>query len=780
MTRMTSHLPIGGPWSLWRTVCLRGSGFPLARVDALTASTAARAADAWVAKERDGAPDVDDARAQALLAFEVDARMWRAAIRDAARDPLLREALAWQNPSFIQTCLDPLLKQPESANDARSRHKELAIATYLQRYCAKNDTIGFFGPVGWGEIGGQGLAVTPGPSLLARQSVYWEGWAIRVLAELAAEQRDLRIHAAPRRLPHARIEGQTLFYGVDQTTELEPLYARVLAACDGERSALSISHELSPDTDDVCEILDELKEQNLVAWTFELPNAGAHPEQMLASMFENIPAGEEVRANLARLEAAREAVQASAGDAAEVAAAQARCAAAFREITQRASERLGGQAYAGRTLLYNDARRDLELRIGEDVIAALAPALELVLHSARWFTFVVASRYRSALEACHATLGGGRIGWPRFWRDARALFVGDAGTGSIVGDTRVELQARWAELLRVDDEPHRIARSAGTLRTAVRDAFAAPHPGWPSARHHAPDVMMLAGGDGPRFVLGEMHVGMNALTNFVFVKEHPDPNALIRMREQDLPRAAIAPVWSDRRTRADFYSLSGHDYDLEVGRARSWRARSQVVSESELVVEATGNGLVVTTLDGRVSFDVIAFVEHHLIAESYAHFQLLPARAHSPRVTIDETAIARETWRIDPKACDFPAGKTIADRFLLARRFAARLGLPRRVFVRIPEETKPVYIDFDAPVLVEALAKLARRASAMTLVEMLPGVESCWLLDVQGRAYTSELRLAAVDDEPFPHYPGRGGAVSADDAAGQATGSTATKRSSAV
>jgi hypothetical protein len=68
-----------------------------------------------------------------------------------------------------------------------------------------------------------------------------------------------------------------------------------------------------------------------------------------------------------------------------------------------------------------------------------------------------------------------------------------------------------------------------------------------------------------------------------------------------------------------------------------------------------------------------------------------------------------------------------------------------------PGELKPIYVDFDSPVLTRILCRQLRRASAgfpgrpVRFTEMLPGPDDCWLADQDGRRYTSELRLVAVD-----------------------------------
>jgi hypothetical protein len=107
---------------------------------------------------------------------------------------------------------------------------------------------------------------------------------------------------------------------------------------------------------------------------------------------------------------------------------------------------------------------------------------------------------------------------------------------------------------------------------------------------------------------------------------------------------------------------------------------------------------------------------------------------------------------------DFAAEKDEAMRFVRTRKWAAALGLPRYVFAKSDAEEKPVYVDFTSPIYVNALAKMVRRTNAaerlpdktITVVEMLPGHEDLWLTDHEGNRYTSELRLAWVDDQRSP------------------------------
>jgi hypothetical protein len=109
-------------------------------------------------------------------------------------------------------------------------------------------------------------------------------------------------------------------------------------------------------------------------------------------------------------------------------------------------------------------------------------------------------------------------------------------------------------------------------------------------------------------------------------------------------------------------------------------------------------------------------------------------RAHQPRVLIDRLVIAREQWSMTPPEMPFAQ---LSDAF-------ARSSLGE----------KPLYVDLHSPPLVDLLAKRVRDLRDesepwLTISEMLPGPDGCWLHDRDGRRLTSEIRLTAVDTRPW-------------------------------
>jgi hypothetical protein len=135
-------------------------------------------------------------------------------------------------------------------------------------------------------------------------------------------------------------------------------------------------------------------------------------------------------------------------------------------------------------------------------------------------------------------------------------------------------------------------------------------------------------------------------------------------------------------------------------------------------------------------------------------FDLVPPGAHVPRVTIDDLVVSRETWRLAVTEAAFAGTTDERTRYLQARAWAAAHGLPRHVFCRFTGERKPIYADLTSLASIDLISRSLRRArrhageeATLTVSEMLPAPDQAWLTDAQGRRYTTELRVVAVDQE---------------------------------
>ena len=818
----------GSAWRVWRWTCLRGPGFPATFVRRLVATDAAATADEVSASQerfdrareaalealirelaartgdeatalreatklvrkgrvpaetgtaadeairtlRGAAAELASARSRFLEVFEASRMTVLDAARALAREPRLREAITWQNRAVIRTGLDSFAHS-EGKTSRICRNEDL-VASYLQRYATKNDSIGFFGPIGWShfETTGPALVARPGPQLLASRSVHFEQWPIDAIASKVASDPRFAPWMIPRRFPFVRVTGTTAASPVNGRHELTPEQVLVLAACDGEATAkevaasLAIAHPgLLGAASRVFDALGQLREAKLIAWTFELPLTW-DADRVLRGLLERIDDDalrEEALRPLVALDAARKRVAESAGDAAVLAAALGELEGVFTGITGLAPTRQAGTMYAARQLVFEDCRRDVDVAIGPDVLARIAPALTLTLTSARWLTFEVGKAYGAQFRGLYEDLarraGSPSVSFSDLWLRAQRLLFGvkDKPVAAIVA----ELQARWARVLAVPAGVGEVRRTSRELEAGVNEEFAAPRPGWVGARYQAPDILIAATsveavcrGD-YEVVLGELHVATNTVDACSFFSQHPHPEQLTEAFARDIPEPFVRPInpkdWPKATARTLQALVSPSTLSLESGFDRGRGARDRTVATGDLVVDQLEGELFVLTPRG----DRIALIEvfgdllSKLVA---AEFRILPEGEHTPRVTIDQLVVSREAWSILPSTFDFADAADEASRFLGARRWAQSLGIPRFVFAKTELEEKPVYVDFDAPAFVNMLAKLVRRAreqvggeKAILIAEMLPTLDQTWLEDAAGDHYTAELRLICVD-----------------------------------
>src|SRR5262245_33992707 len=144
---LPDHLvPLTRDWALWRWMCLRGAGFPFAGLTALASPGLAEAADALI--DASGTDDADAAARHYRAQFTRAARQLSEPLHAAASDPRFREAVAWQNRTALESGIGALLRRDPATAVRNRRHRanEALVASYVQRYCGKNETIGFFGP----------------------------------------------------------------------------------------------------------------------------------------------------------------------------------------------------------------------------------------------------------------------------------------------------------------------------------------------------------------------------------------------------------------------------------------------------------------------------------------------------------------------------------------------------------------------------------------------------------------------------------------------------------
>ncbi|SOD91002.1 lantibiotic dehydratase [Streptomyces sp. Ag109_G2-15] len=761
------HAPVllpGGGWRLWEQFALRGPGFPADGVLRLAPPGLAEAADKF-------GPDADLSGTE-WQAFTEDVS--EAAVRTARRlqeiaaQARFQAALAWQNPAVLRTGIAPFLRWTPTADSRSSmpRQREELVAHYWQRFCVKNDTIGFFGPVGWGRWDTStpdAVAVDPGQGFLAASEVYFSGWAIDALAKVLAEDRDLMRWIPPRRVSFVRWADGAVRVPGRPAQRIGATELAVLQLCDGTRHPDAIADALGIEAGEAARIVGELVSRRWVHWKLEVP-AATRPDRALRRILERVPdeaARERALAKLAVLERGRDAVRAAGTDATALTRAIGDLEADFAALTDSEAQRAKGERTAPcRGLVYSDARRSATATAGAGLLAHLEP-LQLCLTAARWMTNRFADAIRTRLRTVHDRLraDGAPVDLATLWLHTLPSPHPDAG--DLIDTAQAELRAKWTKILDLPPGARRVRLSTAELAERVRREFDEPGDGWSLARYISPDVLVTAADDEAlargdvELVLGEMHCALNTMGASLFVYQHPDRNVLLAETTRDFPGPRLLPMlpkelplkWSSR-SRPALDRPEDHYVALVDQTGDPHRPRT--VLGADVTVEDRDGRLAAVLPDGT-AYDLLDVYANTLTQRVMDRFTLRPEGEHTPRITVDRMTVARETWQLPVAGVDFADEKTEAARFVRARHWQRRHELPRYVFVVSPTEPRPFYVDFDSPVYITILAKAARRlarkdpGARLKVSEMLPTPEQAWLTDDEGRRYTSELRFVAVD-----------------------------------
>lgn len=695
------------------------------------------------------------------------------ALRGFACDPKFQEAVIWQNRQAFEAAVQSVARERrDSVRNQRQRSHEELVANYAQRYCVKNDTIGFFGPVAWGRIesGRPMLELSHGPSLIKKRQTYFENWAVDKIA-LSLSLLEGMVWWIPPRLVHdVFIENGMLQRPGSSLASLSDLEQTVLSLCDGRALPEEILRAIQDDPrfracgkQQLCDVLNAKAAEGILVWRFLVPvevNSEIGLRQQLLKVGDP-----DLRATalsrLDKLETARNKVAHAAGDPAHLNQALREIELIFEEITNAPGHRNPGTTYGGRTVVYEDCQRDLAIRITPDLLSPIVPALSLLLQSLRWFMQATALEFQLLFHQTYrelaASAAGRDVPLQEWWQYTEPKLL----NAPSLGDVEKLFRQKWDDILSVGLSGATVQFASCDLKDRVEQSFPELGPGYYPVRYFCPDLMLAAeNAEAVRqgevlYVLGEVHSGKNTLCHAALVEQHPNRQDLVEATQWDLAAACFKILDTQAETttvRTSEGLLRSADYLLATTPDAVAPRGHECHPISELTLREQDEEIqVVSRADGR-RFHILEAFSDLLFAFVMNKASWIPPSCHLPRVLVDKLVIHRETWRFRKDELSFAMEKDEGQRFLGARRWMKSCGVPQETFVKSALEVKPFYLDLDSPILVEILCRTIRRMNSsggenveLTFSEMLPGAKQLWLQDANGARYTSELRFAVVD-----------------------------------
>lgn len=742
-------LPGATNWSVLSPVVVRTTGLPADLLEQLT----------WATPVDGEAPFYEEIHRTSKVLVEITGLN------------LFREALAWQNQN-IYSILDSYARTgQEPERRSRKRQREYALARYLARYCGKTETIGFFGPVGWGTLTDSSghVAQRPGGALLSERRTVAEAWAVRRIAAALAADPEIARWLPVRVRSHYSIRDGALHRPYASPSPLSELELAVLDSCDGQcprtrvTQQVAVALDINQDVAEAC-VTDLIGRRVLVAGAnLPLdPSSAAVLDARIAAIGDEA-ARRRAADMVAPFFAALRDLAVAGGDPESVTAAQTTLGQVFREVAGGDEQRRPGRMYAGRGLAYDDCLRDLSVDFGADFLARVSEGMRGMLTIAQWLTWQTATVYEAHLRR---KWSGETHRLDTVWFDLLHDFLGSAPKP--MDDVLAEFRARWRQLVT---ELHASASGwtfdPGEFQEAAERLFAAPSLGWPGGAIHSPDFQLVSHSpDGVRtddydVVLGEFHLGMPTITGPIFEPSLGEDYPLSRYLQSRLGRSVVPvfPDWWPRNTGRTVLGLPVPG-DLSFAFSDVDGAPSDTIPLTAIEVGVDDGAVFVELPDRRrLAFgDFFSFFLSLMVVDAWKGTS---AEAHTPRISVGRFILTRESWRVDVAGQPFTRKASEYESYQAVNQWRRSLGCPDRVYVKLSSEVKPLYVDFGSPILVLSFLAMLRGAlkrpnssTEITLSEALPTPAQAWVVDKAGRTYFGEVRMALLAGQTNPSPAG--------------------------
>ena len=647
----------------------------------------------------------------------------------------------------------PLRKKKERA---RERHMLL----YLQRVCAKNDTLSEFGPGGWGTMNGDlpGIRLSPESGIATRET-FLERWTAHGVAAALNADREIRAELSPRLHPDGRIDGnQFVFTSTTETIPLDPKTAEILLRCDGVTPGYSFGAEI--------DVLEQLATQNMIRWEIEVPALEPHTFDILVAdilRWRDTP----VRARWLALLQPIAALPSKFAQAKETTSR-----AAIMDEARRRLQNLGTARETADRFLYSASNpigeecfRECHFTIGEDLINEVAADAEPWIDLWRDNYAFVASRVAAGLRALFekAPLQNGALSLPAFLRHCEMLKMPLTGPAmvTLAHVAFQEVKAAFRERMRNRPEAAEWELTADDCHFVRQnfqyekfDEFTYPSADLQIA---SKSVEAVALGE-YQWTLAELHPPV-ALLHHGFYWSCPDKAELGRALASTMegcPSFHFGFFAADFTATTSVCMLDAIPERVSFVAPQRGNPRWRIIPPAAIEVYVDdGSGDVCLRTRGSHEY-LGSFARAWVIPLGFHpfHFGRAP---HMPRLRCGRVIVQRRSWTVTFDELG-PGDYTGVSRDLVLaiERLRAAKEWPRYVYIRPSEQalrrsgaegrdkdTKPVFIDFESYLFLEIFHRWLTKAGELEVSEMLPDPDDLLWQEPDGRR-TFELRTQIV------------------------------------
>lgn len=695
--------------------------------------------------------DHDDAAQKAALLFEDNFTQTRAALAAMCRTEIFQEALYLSNASLADNG-SLSLSQPSTTRNSQRRRRERTATLYLQRLASKNETNARFGPINTGLV--QSLTPDHGPARLALTQImpeqrkgYLAHWLVQDIATAISEDPDLAMLVP---LVGAGLYRQNAFRTLEGKSRHKALQDGVLAQT--LEAAIQFGR-LATNFHVPTDAVDQLAWLTTAVRTLEpIDDASAVAK---VQWLDCLSAFDDDRQTFCKR-----------GKTAKTQALE-NTEARYAAFCNKPVRRNAGRMFRTRTMLYEECHAGGQTCLSHETLTGIRDDINALTYACR-----AQATLRQKREMALALAFYDRTFKPaervRFDRFLKAY--SDAAVPDKAGEEECALHQAWSA--SVSHATRSDEWDLSGLHTLMAKTPLSP------CFEMSPDLLFSAHPS----VQGQMHVTLGEIHHGITMDGwmlDPFPEGHAISADIASIKTAQTAAQSGKRRMANLV-LARHMkaapqiYEglvVELS-GRAARPGQPPISLADLVVERKKDMLVLRVAgdpDPRpVMFHAPAFGYSPEAFRGFALFtapilalpDLVPGTGtEAPKTTTTPQiatqihsrlgrsgfTIYRRHWRLDTdRLLAIRDDENTQRKFATWRAALKSANVPRHTFVRSSSEPKPVFLDFDSPLLMEAVLGTVQPGDRIMMNEMLPGPDALWLSNASAAERTSEFRFLII------------------------------------
>ena len=660
--------------------------------------------------------------------------------------PAYQEAVFLSSPDMYHHHVQSYLAHPvDIVRTSDKKRIERRLFNYLQRFCGKNETSSFFGPLNYGQIDNTSEmfldAQLQPHTLIQRREVFLSFWAVKALGE--AIKKDERLYKDLPLKFHAMtemIDDGILYLHTHQRRI--PL-SSWLQTIDGTKSSADLLALLPSGEHHDLQQLEILIRSGIIQRELHIPSTIAHPLSYLLTQLQQLPPSlarqqwEDVCTywqqwcrDMANADLSRRIVLLQQGEL------------LFTEQTKESARRGQGNLYADRYIFYEETKGHVDYFIfGKPFHETLRKQLRGALELSAMQGYYEWKHYQALSYQIFLDLSPDRHPIPFF------SFIAEAHKRY----PRTPAPSKMREQLNIEQLIQSRMENKQTRYVSLHSPELSIKE-YEGELYSLPDIFLAASSIGElehgtyQVILGKLHHHLllpSWLTQFYSSTEQLQDDVTTHLTASTSFQHLVCP--EIMRRNKGFYHFPGKVIAFSE---HPLKEEHNVIPLYDIEVFEDTQGILHlqrrTTHEPLTLYISLADQIRYLPFATFA----LPALTqmtfsmgeHTPRIEIDGVVYQRERWEFSSTQCKAAFSQQSFETFINIKKLQEQYQLPDWVYIRGSAERKPILLDLQNFFCLELLQSMLEKNDYILFEEMLPAPEQLWLQDDQGK-YSCELRM---------------------------------------